>query len=108
MPPRDDGERGGAARRHLAAGDALDQREGRGLPVERGQEPGRAVALAFDLHDDAGAVVGDGASQTEPRGQSVHEGPEADALDDPLDANLEPDRRCHRATSVARIATGWR
>ena len=74
-------------RRHGAGGHTFDDGQGRRFGLQRPEELGDGPVVAFDLDEDALGVVADEPDEVEPGGQTVDEGPEADALDDPLDAD---------------------
>ncbi len=73
-------------------GDPLDPGEGRRVPLKRAQELGHRRRRALDLGEHPVDVVADQPGEAEPGRQRVHEGPEADSLDDALHPDGRPDR----------------
>lgn len=83
--------KGGVVADRLAFGsDALDDGEGRGLGDQRLEEGFQALGFAFHVDHDAGGVVTDRTTQAQATGQTVHEGAEADPLDDSRYRDLPP------------------
>ena len=74
-------------RRHGPGGDPLDDGQRRRLGLQGPEELGHRAVVPLDLDEDAPGVVADEAGEVEPGGEAVDERPEADALNDPLDAD---------------------
>jgi hypothetical protein len=86
----------GACRRHGLRDDPVERGQRRRLGRQPGEHGGDRRAVALDLDHHAAPVVAHEAVEPQFGRQSVHEGPEADALHDALDADPHPlDRRRH-------------
>jgi hypothetical protein len=94
-PARHDPEASFAARGHGLGSHGGDVGERRGFCAERAHERLELRRLAFHLDHDALTVVQDEAGQPVPTGESIHERPEADALDDALDTEAAALPRDH-------------
>ena len=67
----------------------LDPRDRRRLRDETGREPLHRVRSPFHFDDDARGGVADPSAEAQSDGEAVDEGPEAHALDDSLDFDVE-------------------
>ena len=87
---RRDREPGFASRGERLDDDGIDPGKGRRLEAECGAERVELVPVAFGLYYDAFAVVQHEPAERVPPCDPVHERAEADALNDPSNAELAP------------------
>ena len=99
-------------RGHRGGRDPLDDRQGRGLRLEHTEELAHPGVVALDLEKDALGVVAHESREVEALGQTEDERPEADALNDPFDADpcshpAAGGRRRHCGLSGAEASASW-
>jgi len=85
----DDGETNAAGPVDDLGLDAIDDRQRRGIALQRGQEPLQFPRSPLDLDEDPGGVVANETGEAARGCQSVDKGAESDPLHHPLHANAK-------------------